>query len=129
VKESLRARWAYGQTEGVRRGGAGSDRRSLLRDRDGWAGRCPLGQGQEPPQGEAPRPRDEDRGQQADKRQIVFEAPGVILFRIARILPQFVRAVVQDVRALTPEEQEQLGVLLRRLGRQECVESAGEPER
>ncbi len=41
--------------------------------------------------------------------------------RIGRIIPDHVRAVVQDLEVLTAEEQEQLGTLLRRLGRQEKV--------
>ena len=39
--------------------------------------------------------------------------------RIERALPEHVRAVVADMEVLMPEEQEQLGALLRRLGRQE----------
>jgi MarR family 2-MHQ and catechol resistance regulon transcriptional repressor len=39
--------------------------------------------------------------------------------RIEQVLPEHVQAVVQDMEVLTAEEQEQLGVLLRRLGRQE----------
>lgn len=38
--------------------------------------------------------------------------------RIAAAFPAHVRAVVEEMEALTPEEQEQLGHLLRRLGRQ-----------
>ena len=39
--------------------------------------------------------------------------------RIEQVLPAHVGAVVEDMQILTPEEQEQLGALLRRLGRQE----------
>ena len=39
--------------------------------------------------------------------------------RIEQVFPTHVGAVVEDMRVLTPEEQEQLGALLRRLGRQE----------
>ena len=39
--------------------------------------------------------------------------------RIGRVIPEHVRVVVQDMEVLTAEEQEQLGALLRRLGRQE----------
>ena len=42
--------------------------------------------------------------------------------RIEAVLPEHVRAVVEDMQVLTPEEQEQLGALLRRLGRQEKTE-------
>ena len=42
--------------------------------------------------------------------------------RIGQVIPDHVRAVVQDMEVLTAEEQEQLGTLLRRLGRQEKAE-------
>ena len=39
--------------------------------------------------------------------------------RIEQVFPLHVRAVVEDMCVLTPKEQEQLGALLRRLGKQE----------
>ena len=39
--------------------------------------------------------------------------------RIETVLPEHVHAIVEEMRSLTPEEQEQLGALLRRLGRKE----------
>lgn len=42
--------------------------------------------------------------------------------RIERIIPEHACAVARDMEVLTDEEQEQLGTLLRRLGRQEKAE-------
>ena len=39
--------------------------------------------------------------------------------RIEQVFPRHVRAVVEDMAVLTPQEQELLGALLRRLGKQE----------
>ena len=39
--------------------------------------------------------------------------------RIEQVFPEYVRAVVQDMQILSPQEQEQLSALLRRLGRQQ----------
>lgn len=39
--------------------------------------------------------------------------------KIEQALPEHTRAVAQDMQVLTAQEQEQLGALLRRLGRQE----------
>ncbi len=62
------------------------------------------------------RERDQD-----DRRVVWVHLTAAGQKMIERALPQYVRAVVEDMRALTPQEQEQLGDLLRRLGRQEKV--------
>lgn len=54
-----------------------------------------------------------------DRRAIWVHLTDAGRERIEQVFPAHVRAVVEDMRVLTPEEQEQLGVLLRRLGRQE----------
>lgn len=54
-----------------------------------------------------------------DRRVVMVHLTDEGRERIARALPCHVRAVVTDMQVLTPDEQEQLGALLRRLGRQE----------
>lgn len=57
-----------------------------------------------------------------DRRAVWVHLTQVGQERIEQVIPDHVRAVVQDMEVLTAEEQEQLGALLRRLGRQEKVE-------
>ena len=56
---------------------------------------------------------------QRDRRVVMVYLTEAGRCLIERVFPQHVRAVVEDMRVLTPDEQEQLGVLLRRLGKQE----------
>lgn len=56
---------------------------------------------------------------QEDRRVVMVHLTEEGRERIARLFPDHVRAVVADMQVLTPEEQEQLGALLRRLGRQQ----------
>src|SRR4051812_7246117 len=48
--------------------------RRLLQDDDGPTRPGRLGQGQEPPDGETPRPGNEDRRQKADQREVILKA-------------------------------------------------------
>jgi len=54
----------------------------------------------------------------ADRRAVWVHLTEAGRARIEQALPQHVKAVVRDMDILTPDEQEQLGALLRRLGRQ-----------
>lgn len=56
---------------------------------------------------------------QADRRVVMVDLTEEGRDLIQRVLPEHVRAVVQDISVLTPVEQEQLEILLRRLGKQE----------
>ena len=56
---------------------------------------------------------------QEDRRVVMVHLTDVGRCRIERVFPQHVQAVVADMQVLTPKEQEQLGELLRRLGKQE----------
>lgn len=64
---------------------------------------------------------------QTDRRVVWVHLSETGRARIEELFPQFVRAVVEDLRALAPEEQEQLGVLLRRLGRGLSAGSGARP--
>jgi MarR family transcriptional regulator, 2-MHQ and catechol-resistance regulon repressor len=54
---------------------------------------------------------------QEDRRVVMVHLTPEGRERIERVFPDFVRAVTQDLQVLTPWEQEQLSVLLRRLGK------------
>lgn len=55
---------------------------------------------------------------QEDRRVVMVHLTETGQALIDTLLPQFVDAVLRDMQVLTPAEQEELGVLLRRLGRQ-----------
>ena len=56
---------------------------------------------------------------QEDRRVVMVHLTDEGRCRIEQVFPQHVQAVVADMQVLTPEEQEQLGELLRRLGKRE----------
>ena len=60
--------------------------------------------------------RERDR---QDRRAVTVYLTEAGRARIEEAFPRFVEAIVADMGVLTPDEQEQLGALLRRLGRQE----------
>lgn len=55
---------------------------------------------------------------QEDRRVVMVYLTEAGQSLIERVIPQHVRVVFEDMSVLTTEEQEQLGVLLRRLGKQ-----------
>jgi Transcriptional regulators len=65
-----------------------------------------------------------ERDARRDRRVVMVHLTDAGREKIAAALPGHVRAVVEDLAVLTPEEQEQLGALLRRLGRQEPPQQA-----
>jgi MarR family transcriptional regulator, 2-MHQ and catechol-resistance regulon repressor len=56
---------------------------------------------------------------QEDRRVVRVHLTDTGRDRITHVLPGYVRNVVNDMSVLTPQEQDQLSYLLRRLGRQE----------
>jgi MarR family 2-MHQ and catechol resistance regulon transcriptional repressor len=67
----------------------------------------------------------------ADRRSVQIHLTEAGRARVEPVIPKFVRAVVEDMKALDPNEQRILATLLRRLGRQEQrqerpAEEAGE---